>query len=105
MTTAVLGAAFLCHTGSQAAAAPAPDGADIYKAKCAACHAADGSGATPAGKAMKVRDLGSADVQGQSDQQLYDIVAKGKGKMPAYEGTLGADTCKALVAHIREFKH
>ena len=28
-------------------------GADTYKAKCQMCHAADGSGNTPAGKAMK----------------------------------------------------
>ncbi len=29
-------------------------GADTYKAKCAMCHAADGSGSTPAGKSMKL---------------------------------------------------
>ncbi len=30
-------------------------GADLYQSKCQMCHAADGSGNTPAGKAMKAR--------------------------------------------------
>jgi hypothetical protein len=50
---------------------------------------------------MKVRDLRSTDVQGQTDDQINGIIASGKGKMPAYEKTLGADSCKALVAYIR----
>lgn len=80
----------------------AADGAATYKAKCASCHAADGSGSTAAGKSMNVRDLRSKEVQGQSDDQLFQLISKGKGKMPGYEKTLGADTCKALVAHIRK---
>jgi len=85
-------------------ASAAPDGAATFKAKCAACHGADGKGETPTGKAMKIRDLGSAEVQGQSDDALLAIVSKGKGKMPAFEKTLGADQCKQLVAEIRKFK-
>ena len=53
---------------------------------------------------MKLRDLSSAEVQAQTDDQLLEIVAKGKGKMPGYEKTLGADKCKELVAHIRTLK-
>ncbi|PYP83818.1 MAG: hypothetical protein DMF61_22075 [Blastocatellia bacterium AA13] len=86
------------------AAGEEEDAAATYKSKCVMCHAPDGSGNTPVGKSMKLRDLGSADVQGQSDSQLYDVITKGKGKMPAYEKSLGEDTCKALVTHIRSFK-
>jgi len=82
----------------------APDGAAIYKAKCATCHAANGDGQTAMGKSMKLRDLGSADVQKQSDKELSDITANGKGKMPAYKGKLSDDDIKALVAHMRTFK-
>ena len=85
-------------------ASAAPDAAATFKAKCAACHGQDGKGETPVGKAMKIRDLGSAEVQGQSDDALNEIVSKGKGKMPAYEKSLGADQCKQLVAEIRKFK-
>lgn len=82
----------------------AADGAAVYKAKCATCHAADGSGSSPMGKKMGLRDLGSADVQKQTDAQLTDVVSKGKEKMPAYGTKLSADEIKALVAHIRSLK-
>ena len=76
-------------------------GAALYKAKCASCHAADGSGNTPAGKSLKVRDLCSADVQKLSDAELTKVIADGKGKMPGYAKKLSADQIKALVATIR----
>ncbi|HXI89515.1 MAG TPA: cytochrome c [Blastocatellia bacterium] len=104
MTFAILALVILFQTSSQAAATTAGDGGETFKAKCVACHGADGTGNTAAGKAMKVRDLTSAEVQGQTDAQLYELIAKGKGKMPAYEKTLGADLCKALVAYIRTLK-
>src|ERR1700719_1797154 len=53
-----------------------------------ACKGADGKGETTVGKANKVRDLGSADVQGQSDDVIVGIIANGKGKMPAYGKSL-----------------
>jgi mono/diheme cytochrome c family protein len=104
MTFAILALVTLFQTSSQAANATAGDGGATYKAKCVACHGADGTGATAAGKAMKVRNLASAEVQGQTDAQLYDFIAKGKGKMPGYEKTLGADKCKELVAYVRTLK-
>jgi cytochrome c6 len=77
------------------------DGAGDFKAKCAMCHGADGSGSTATGKALKVRDLASPDVQGQTDAQLTDIVTNGKNKMPAYKGKLTDDQIKGLVAYVR----
>jgi mono/diheme cytochrome c family protein len=104
MMFAILALVLVFQTNPMAAAVAAGDGAETFKAKCASCHGADGAGATAVGKAMKVRDLGSADVQAQTDDQLFNVVAKGKGKMPGYEKTLGADKCKELVAHIRTLK-
>lgn len=104
MSLAVLALVILLHGSSQAAYPIAGDGGETYKAKCAGCHGADGTGSTAAGKAMKVRDLTSADVQGQTDDQLYAIIADGKGKMPGYGKSLGADKCKELVAYIRSLK-
>jgi cytochrome c6 len=77
------------------------DGAGDFKAKCAMCHGADGSGTTATGKALKLRDLGSSDVQSQSDAQLTETVTNGKNKMPAYKGKLTDDQIKGLVAYIR----
>ena len=78
------------------------DGAAIYKGKCAMCHGADGSGDTAVGKKLGLRDLRSAPVQGQSDTQLFQVIAKGKGKMPAFEKSLGADQIRDVVAYLRQ---
>ena len=63
-------------------------GADTYKAKCQMCHAADGSGNTPAGKAMKALPFNSPEVVKKSDLDLIAIVKHGEGKMPAFDGKL-----------------
>jgi mono/diheme cytochrome c family protein len=81
------------------------DGAADYKAKCAGCHGADGKGDTGMGKAMKLRDLGSADVQAQSDADLNGIITNGKNKMPKFDGKLTADQIKDMVKYIRSLKH
>ena len=96
-------AAVVVFSGSDATAGgdPVSAGADTFAAKCASCHAKDGSGNTPIGKKMALRDLGSADVQKQTDQQLHDITAKGRKKMPAYEKKLSAEQINELVAYIR----
>jgi cytochrome c6 len=76
-------------------------GAALYKTKCAACHGAAGKGDTAVGKADKIRDLSSADVQQQSDADLTTVITAGKGKMPAYGKSLKPDQVKDLVAYIR----
>ena len=83
----------------------ADGGADTFKAKCAMCHGADGKGDTGMGKSLKLRDLGSADVQGQSDADLTGIITNGKGKMPKYDGKLNADQINDIVKYIRTLKH
>jgi cytochrome c6 len=80
------------------------EGATLYKSRCAACHGADGKGDTAIGKSQKLRDLGSDEVQKQTDAQLTDITANGKGKMPAYKGKLTDDQIKQLVSFIRGLK-
>ena len=96
---AIVLAALLPIAASTAFAAS--DGAAVYKTKCASCHGADGSGQTAMGKSLKLRDLGSADVQTQTDKELYSLTADGKGKMPAYKGKLTEADINALVAHMR----
>ncbi len=80
------------------------DGAAVYKAKCAMCHGPDGKGQTTMGKNMKLKDLGSDEVQKMTDKEMDKIIADGKGKMPAYKGKLDQATIDALIAHIRTFK-
>jgi len=79
-------------------------GGDTFKAKCAMCHGATGAGDTVMGKNLKLRDLGSADVQKQTDDELTTIITKGKGKMPSYDGKLTKEQIGAVVKFIRTLK-
>jgi cytochrome c5 len=92
---------FIVLTQPQVIRAAQDDPSTIYKAKCVVCHAADGSGNTAQGKALKVRDLRSAEVQKMTDAQMTEIISKGKKKMPAYGKNYSQDQIKQLVPHIR----
>jgi cytochrome c6 len=77
------------------------DAAKIFKANCVLCHAENGSGDSSTGKAFKAQDLRSEEVQKQSDAALAEVIAKGRGKMPAFGAKLKPDDIKSLVAYIR----
>ena len=96
--------ALLPVVGLFLAALPArsQDAAGLYKAKCAACHGADGKGDTPMAKNLGVRDFASPEVQKETDEELFAITQKGKNKMPAYGNSLKDAQIKDLVAYIRE---
>lgn len=89
-------AVFLALGASQAFGG-ATEGKALYEAKCQKCHKADGAGMA----AMKMRALGSAEVQAKSDADLKKD-AMGFGKMPkqAITEAQAAD----LVAYIRTLK-
>jgi cytochrome c6 len=81
--------------------AAADDAAPTYKAKCAACHGADGKGDSPIGKKMGLRDFASPEVQKMSDGELTTIIADGKDKMPSYKKSLKPEQIKDLVGYVR----
>lgn len=85
---------------SEAHGAAAP-GEDTFKAKCAACHGPDGAANTTMGTRMKIRDLRSAEVQKQTDDELAGIIANGKPPMPAFGKSLDKDAIHNLVLFIR----
>jgi len=79
----------------------APDGGEIFRRRCAACHGPDG-----AGGARKLKDLASAEVQARSDQELFEAVARGTPdrKMAGFRGKLADAEIKAAVEHLRALK-
>ena len=95
-TLLAFGMILFCNSAVQA-----QDAAATYKAKCAMCHGPDGKGSAM-GQKMGVRDFSSADVQKETDAQLTEIISKGKGKMPPYEGKLKDTEIKELVAYVRD---
>ena len=86
------------------ASAFAEIGAETYKARCSACHGANGSGETMLGKNLKVRPLASDDVQNKSDDELAAIVGKGKNRMPPFDRKLSRDQIRDVVKYIRSLK-
>ena len=86
-------------------AADAGAGKAAYDRACKSCHGSDGTGNPKIAAAMKVdiRDLGSNEVQGVSDEQLKAIITEGKGKMKPTKTVSGADV-NNVVAYVRSFK-
>ena len=76
-------------------------GEAAYKAKCAMCHGADGSGNTPVGKSMKLRSLKSAEDVKETDAELFKQTKDGVGKMQGYAGKLTDAQIQDVVAYIR----
>src|SRR5215467_9001074 len=75
-------------TGSGVALAASAGGSDPgavnFEMHCATCHAPNGSGDTVVGKSVHIPDLRAPAVQSQSDAQLAEIIANGKGAMPPF---------------------
>jgi len=79
----------------------------VYDFDCAMCHGAAGDGKTDLAKDMQLTMLDWTDpksLSGKSDQQLFDAIRKGAGKMPP-EDTARAtnDEVHNLVIYIRKF--
>ncbi|HEX3107860.1 MAG TPA: cytochrome c [Thermoanaerobaculia bacterium] len=100
----VITAMLLCLVVVLATPLFAADGAALYKTNCTTCHGPTGAGDTPAGKMMKAKPLGSAEVQKLTDAEITASITNGKNKMPKFGQKLSAEEIKALVAYVRTFK-
>lgn len=74
-----------------------------YQLQCASCHGKTGAGDTPVGKSLKAADLRSPEVQKQSDAQLSEVIADGRGNMPSFSSSLTQEEIRALVTYLRKF--
>ena len=97
--TAVIAAALALT----AAGAQAQDAAALYKQKCQVCHGPDGKG-TGVGQKVGAKDFHSPEVQKMTDQEMFDAVKNGKGKMTAYDKRIPDDQIKDLIKYIRSLK-
>src|ERR1035437_9354055 len=92
-----------------AQAGKAEEGRELFELICVNCHAVDGSGNTPIGKAVGAKDLRSAEAQKMTDAQIFTQIDEGNGNMPSLSNAINqarADDLKesvsVLVAYIRE---
>ena len=70
-----------------------PDGAALYKSKCAMCHGANGEGKP----AMKTTQFPKS----LDDAAIVKIIEDGKGKMPGYKGKLSPDEISQVAKHVK----
>ena len=75
------------------------DGGALYKAKCAACHGADGAGKP----AAKIPSLVSSDAKALSDEAMGKAVTE-KPKHAGVAKALTPDQVKMVVAYIRSIQ-
>ena len=77
-------------------ASAAPDGAQLYKARCASCHGANGEGGRGSqlneGKVTKAFSDAASEVS---------FVKRGSGSMPAFERSLNEAEIQAVVDFTR----
>lgn len=80
--------------------------AALWTMRCATCHGAEGRGdgsGRPPGIALP--DMTAAAFHdARSDEALAEVIAKGRGLMPAFEGQLSEEGVAALVRHVRALK-
>jgi|GEM_PF-573295 len=92
-----LGVLLLAAVGQ---AADQPDGAAIFKQKCAMCHGPDGKGFA----AIKTPDFTDPKVQASlTDQQIQETIENGKKgtPMPPFKDKLKEDEIQTMVKYIR----
>ena len=87
------------------AAGPKSDaakGKSHYMRACAPCHGLDGSGAQMRNMMPKLGDLTSASTHARlSDNEIVNLIKKGRGKMPSLEKSLSEEQINLIVAYIR----
>ena len=90
---------------SKPAAGPSVRVKEIYKYDCALCHGDNGNGKTDLAKDMQLNLSDLTDpktLDGKTDDQLIDLIRKGKDKMPGEDAARAKnDEVKGLVQYIR----
>lgn len=83
-------------------------GESLFTAHCISCHGGDLSGKTNFGKKANIPDLRSAQIQNQTDKQLFDSIGHGLGHKEYPHAFLSRgftnDQIKDLIAYIRSMK-
>lgn len=92
-------------TSTKAGEAAQARAKQIYTVDCALCHGASGDGKSDLAKDMNLTLNDFTDpktLASMSDQQIFDMIRKGKDKMPGEDqGRAKDDEVKALIQYLR----
>jgi mono/diheme cytochrome c family protein len=101
----VVGVCVLQAPRAQASArstATADAGKSTFLDKCAMCHGNDGPG-TATGKSLGAPNLGSAQVQKLTTQELIKVATDGIKSTPPFKNTLSEQRIRDVIAYVRTF--
>ena len=78
----------------------------LFDIKCALCHGPAGRGDGPIGGQFPVppADMSSDRVQGRTDEQLYQVLASGRGLMPAMTEHLSRSEIWDVINYVRTLR-
>ncbi len=99
LLTTVVACSFLALTGASAQNPPADTGLlanPVYSKDCAKCH-----GKTAEGRHFGGPSLFSPKTAAASTDDLRNVIANGKGRMPKFAGKLSAEEVDTLVRQIQ----
>ncbi len=103
--TAVLAAVGPAQVALSQNSAVTPHVKQLYERDCAFCHGDNGNGKTDAATGMSLTLIDYTDpksLAGKSDQELFDVIRKGKDKMPPEEESRAKDAdIRGLIAYLR----
>lgn len=79
--------------------------AELFQRQCVACHGKKGRGDGPAAIALTPRpkDLTDKETMDQlSDEELLEVLTKGRGAMPGFGAILTPDELRAMAEYVRQ---
>jgi mono/diheme cytochrome c family protein len=75
----------------------------LYRVQCASCHGARGRGDGPQAAMVRPPDFANAAFQsGRTDEQLREVITRGRGAMPGFGQSLRPEAIELLVRLVRE---
>jgi len=81
------------------------EGKAIYTQRCVLCHGPDGRGDGPGAKGLKPAPRNHHDqayMNSRTDEQLSEVIHKGKGAMPAWGKVLTDQQIASVLLYVRE---
>lgn len=72
------------------------NGSELYQQHCQSCHGMDGSG-----DMANIPNLQLGEGMMQADFMLFDVMKRGKGIMPAYDGLMSDEEIETVITYTR----